>query len=87
MVHLIQVTARHSFQNSIPFPSQDPINTLTPRDHAHPDFVPLPQEGWRAVGVHVTQRGPLLMERQILTQRLHGLMEEVERCTLGSSER
>lgn len=87
MVHLMQVTARHSLQNSITFPSQDPINTLTPRDHAHPDFVPLPQEGWRAVGVHVTQRGPLLMERQILTRRLHSLMEEVERCTLGSIER
>ncbi|KAI5214253.1 HAUS augmin-like complex subunit 5 isoform X1 [Manis pentadactyla] len=54
---------------------------------ALPSMVHLIQEGWRAVGVHVTQRGPLLMERQILTQRLHGLMEEVERCTLGSSER
>lgn len=49
--------------------------------------MPLPQEGWRDVGVLVAQRGPLLKEHQILTQRLQGLMEEVERCPLESSER
>ncbi|XP_057568298.1 HAUS augmin-like complex subunit 5 isoform X3 [Hippopotamus amphibius kiboko] len=54
---------------------------------ALPSMVHLIQEGWRSVGVLVTQRGPLLKEHQILTQRLQGLMEEVERCTLGSSER
>lgn len=87
MVHLMQVTPGHPSQGSIPFPSQGPLGPFTPRDHAHPDFVPLPQEGWRAVGVLVAQRGPLLKERQILTRRLQGLMEEVERCALGSSER
>ncbi|XP_045655875.1 HAUS augmin-like complex subunit 5 [Ursus americanus] len=54
---------------------------------ALPSMVHLMQEGWRAVGVLVAQRGPLLKERQILTRRLQGLMEEVERCALGSSER
>lgn len=39
------------------------------------------------MGVLVTQRGPLLKEHQILSQRLLGLMEQVERCALGSSER
>lgn len=87
MEHLIQVTPRHPSQDSIPFPSQGPLDPLPPRDHAHPDFVLLPQEGWRAVGVLVAQRGPLLKERQTLTQRLQGLMEEVERYAPGSSER
>lgn len=87
MVHLIQVTPRHPSQDSIPFPSQSPLDPLTPLDHVHPDFVPLPQDSWRAVGTLVAQRGPLLKERQILTRRLQGLMEEVNRCTLGSSER
>lgn len=40
MVHLIQVTPRHPSEDSIRFPPQDPRNPLTPRDHAHPDFVP-----------------------------------------------
>lgn len=87
MVHLIQVTPRHPSQDSISFPSQAPVNPLTPRDHTHPDFIPLPQEGWRDVGMLVAQRGPLLKEHQILTQRLQGLMEEVEKCALESSER
>ncbi|KAM8776406.1 HAUS augmin-like complex subunit 5 [Rhynchonycteris naso] len=52
-----------------------------------PSVVHLIQEGWQAVGVLVTQRGPLLKEHQILTQRLQSLMEEVERCALESSER
>ncbi|XP_003127112.3 HAUS augmin-like complex subunit 5 isoform X1 [Sus scrofa] len=54
---------------------------------ALPPMVHLIQEGWRSVGVLVTQRGPLLKEHQILSQRLLGLMEQVERCALGSSER
>ena len=86
MVHLIQVTPRNPSQ-ALPFPSQDSLNPLTPRDNGHPDFVPLPQEGWQAVSVLVTQRGPLLKEHQILTRRLQSLMEEVERCTLGSCKR
>lgn len=39
------------------------------------------------MGALVGERGPLLREHQTLTQRLQGLMEEVETCTLGSSER
>lgn len=39
------------------------------------------------MGSLVTQRGPLLKEHQILTRRLQSLMEEMERSTLGSSER
>lgn len=35
----------------------------------------------------VTQRGPLLKDHQILTRHLQGLMEQMERCTVGSSER
>lgn len=54
---------------------------------ALPSMVHLIQEGWRAVGVLVAQRGPLLKEHQILTQRLQGLMEEVKKCAPGSSER
>uniref|UniRef100_A0A8C7BKX6 HAUS augmin like complex subunit 5 n=1 Tax=Neovison vison TaxID=452646 RepID=A0A8C7BKX6_NEOVI len=54
---------------------------------ALPSMEHLIQEGWRAVGVLVAQRGPLLKERQTLTQRLQGLMEEVERYAPGSSER
>ncbi|PNJ11171.1 HAUS augmin-like complex subunit 5 [Pongo pygmaeus] len=52
-----------------------------------PSMVHLIQEGWRTVGVLVSQRSALLKERQVLTQRLQGLVEEVERCVLGSSER
>ncbi|XP_021067935.1 HAUS augmin-like complex subunit 5 [Mus pahari] len=52
-----------------------------------PSTVHLIQEGWQAVGVLVTQRSALLSERQVLTGRLQGLVEEVERCLLGSSER
>lgn len=54
---------------------------------ALPSMVHLIQEGWQTVGALVTQRGPLLKEHQILTRRLQSLMEEMERCTLGSSER
>lgn len=54
---------------------------------ALPSMVHLIQEGWRSVGALVGERGPLLREHQTLTQRLQGLMEEVETCTLGSSER
>lgn len=64
-----------------------PLYPLTPRDDTHPDFVPVPQEGWQTVGTLVTQRGPLLKEHQILTRRLQSLMEEVARCTPGPSER
>uniref|UniRef100_A0A2I3TKI9 HAUS augmin like complex subunit 5 n=1 Tax=Pan troglodytes TaxID=9598 RepID=A0A2I3TKI9_PANTR len=52
-----------------------------------PSMVHLIQEGWRTVGVLVSQRSALLKERQVLTQRLQGLVEEVERRVLGSSER
>ncbi|XP_059522795.1 HAUS augmin-like complex subunit 5 isoform X2 [Myotis daubentonii] len=64
-----------------------PLSPLTTRDDALPDFVPLPQEGWQTVSVLVTQRGPLLKEHHILTQRLQSLLEEVERCALGANER
>lgn len=75
------------FQTLISFLSQGPLSPLTTRDDAHPDFVPLPQEGWQTVSVLVTQRGPLLKEHHDLTQRLQSLLEEVERCALGSNER
>ncbi|XP_024206825.2 HAUS augmin-like complex subunit 5 isoform X2 [Pan troglodytes] len=52
-----------------------------------PSMVHLIQEGWRTVGVLVSQRSALLKEQQVLTQRLQGLVEEVERRVLGSSER
>ncbi|ELV09369.1 HAUS augmin-like complex subunit 5 [Tupaia chinensis] len=52
-----------------------------------PSMVQLIQEGWQAVGALVTQRGTLLKEHQVLTQRLQGLVEEVERRALGPSER
>ncbi|XP_006867475.1 PREDICTED: HAUS augmin-like complex subunit 5 [Chrysochloris asiatica] len=54
---------------------------------ALPSTVHLIQEGWRAVSVLLTQRGPLLKEHQGLTRRLQGLMEEIDRSTLGSKER
>nr|XP_058902187.1 HAUS augmin-like complex subunit 5 isoform X1 [Kogia breviceps] len=54
---------------------------------ALPSMVHLIQEGWQSVAALVTQRGPLLKDHQILTQHLQGLMEEMERCTVGSSER
>ncbi|XP_045702706.1 HAUS augmin-like complex subunit 5 isoform X3 [Phyllostomus hastatus] len=54
---------------------------------ALPSVVHLIQEGWQAVSVLVTQRGLLLKEHQILTRRLQSLMEEVEKCTLGSCKR
>ncbi|XP_064149606.1 HAUS augmin-like complex subunit 5 isoform X1 [Loxodonta africana] len=54
---------------------------------ALPSMVHLIQEGWRAVSALVTQRGPLLKEHQVLTRRLQGLREEMERSTLGPRER
>ncbi|XP_036130537.1 HAUS augmin-like complex subunit 5 isoform X1 [Molossus molossus] len=54
---------------------------------ALPSVMHLIQEGWQAVSVLVSQRGPLLKEHQTLTWRLQSLMKEVEKCTLGSSER
>ncbi|KAF6077667.1 HAUS augmin like complex subunit 5 [Phyllostomus discolor] len=54
---------------------------------ALPSVVHLIQEGWQAVSVLVTQRGLLLKEHQILTRHLQSLMEEVEKCTLGSCKR
>ncbi|XP_028643510.1 HAUS augmin-like complex subunit 5 isoform X2 [Grammomys surdaster] len=54
---------------------------------ALPSTVHLIQEGWQAVGALVTQRSELLSERQTLTGCLLSLMEEVERLSLGSSER
>ncbi|KAM9632760.1 HAUS augmin-like complex subunit 5 [Trichechus inunguis] len=54
---------------------------------ALPSMVHLIQEGWRAVSALVTQRGPLLKEHQVLTRRLQGLMEELERSALGPRER
>ncbi|XP_022441991.1 HAUS augmin-like complex subunit 5 isoform X1 [Delphinapterus leucas] len=54
---------------------------------ALPSMVHLIQEGWQSVAALVTQRGPLLKDHQILTQHLQGLMEQMERCTVGSSER
>ncbi|XP_032749813.1 HAUS augmin-like complex subunit 5 [Rattus rattus] len=52
-----------------------------------PSTVHLIQEGWQAVGALVTQRSALLSERQVLTGRLQGLVEEMERLSLGSNER
>lgn len=86
VMHLIQVTPRHP-SRLFSFPSQGLLNPLTTRGDGHPNFVPLPQEGWQAVNVLITQRGPLLEEHHILTQRLQSLLEEVERCSLGSCER
>ncbi|XP_005400130.1 PREDICTED: HAUS augmin-like complex subunit 5 isoform X2 [Chinchilla lanigera] len=62
---------------------------LAPADfsQALPSMVHLIQEGWQAVGALVTQRGALLKEHRILTGRFQGLMEEVERHSLGPSER
>lgn len=54
---------------------------------ALPSMVHLIQEGWQSVAALVTQRGPLLEDHQILTRHLQGLMEQTERCTVGSSER
>uniref|UniRef100_A0A5F9DK84 HAUS augmin like complex subunit 5 n=1 Tax=Oryctolagus cuniculus TaxID=9986 RepID=A0A5F9DK84_RABIT len=54
---------------------------------ALPSMAQLIQEGWRTVGSLVSQRGTLLKERQVLRRRLQSLVEEVERHTLGSSER
>uniref|UniRef100_A0A8C2VSP4 HAUS augmin like complex subunit 5 n=1 Tax=Chinchilla lanigera TaxID=34839 RepID=A0A8C2VSP4_CHILA len=63
--------------------------SLAPADfsQALPSMVHLIQEGWQAVGALVTQRGALLKEHRILTGRFQGLMEEVERHSLGPSER
>lgn len=86
VMHLIQVTPRHPsrlLSLPVPRPTQSPHH----QDAAHPDFVPLPQEGWQTVSVLLTQRGPLLKEHHILTQRLQSLLEEVERCALGPNER
>lgn len=52
-----------------------------------PSTIHLIQEGWQAVGALVTQRSALLSERQVLTGRLQGLVEEMERLSLGSNER
>ncbi|XP_008826248.1 HAUS augmin-like complex subunit 5 [Nannospalax galili] len=62
---------------------------LDPSDSSRtlPSTVHLIQEGWQTVGALVTQRSTLLSERQVLTGHLKGLVEEVERCHLGSSER
>nr|XP_030730463.1 HAUS augmin-like complex subunit 5 isoform X3 [Globicephala melas] len=54
---------------------------------ALPSMVHLIQEGWQSVAALVTQRGPLLEDHQILTRHLQGLMEQMERSTVGSSER
>ncbi|XP_007471058.1 PREDICTED: HAUS augmin-like complex subunit 5 [Lipotes vexillifer] len=56
-------------------------------NQALPSMVHLMQEGWQSVAALVTQRGPLLKDHQILTRHLQGLMEQMERCTVGSSER
>ncbi|KAL0610208.1 HAUS augmin-like complex subunit 5 [Plecturocebus cupreus] len=52
-----------------------------------PSMVHLIQEGWRTVGALVSQRSALLKERQVLTQHLQSLVEEVQRSALGPSER
>ncbi|XP_059940823.1 HAUS augmin-like complex subunit 5 isoform X2 [Mesoplodon densirostris] len=72
--------------------SSDPILSSQAPDQpdssqALPSMVHLIQEGWQSVAALVTQRGPLLKDHQILTRHLQGLMEEMERCTVGSSER
>ncbi|KAM6225030.1 HAUS augmin-like complex subunit 5 [Rhynchocyon petersi] len=54
---------------------------------ALPSTVHLIQEGWQAVSQLVTQRGPLLKEHKVLTQRLQDLMEEVEKSTAGIREK
>lgn len=62
---------------------------LTPTDssRALPSMVHLIQEGWQAVGALMAQRRTLLKEHQVLTGRLQGLVEEVERLSLGPSKR
>lgn len=65
--------------------SRDPLKPSPHRPCSHGPCTP--QEGWQAVGALVTQRSELLNERQVLTGRLQSLMEEVERLSLGSSER
>ncbi|XP_012932960.1 HAUS augmin-like complex subunit 5 isoform X3 [Heterocephalus glaber] len=66
-----------------------PPQALAPADssQALPSLVHLIQEGWRAVGALVTQRGALLKERQVLTGHLQGLVEEVERHSMGPREK
>ncbi|KAM5236198.1 HAUS augmin-like complex subunit 5 [Ctenodactylus gundi] len=54
---------------------------------ALPSTVHLLQEGWQAVGVLISQQCALLKEHQVLTGCLQALVGEVERCTLGPSER
>ncbi|XP_075393362.1 HAUS augmin-like complex subunit 5 [Tenrec ecaudatus] len=54
---------------------------------ALPSTVHLIQEGWRTVSMLITQRGPLLKEQQVLSQRLQSLLVETKRSTLGDKER
>nr|KAF6285727.1 HAUS augmin like complex subunit 5 [Myotis myotis] len=66
---------------SIPSPQDDHFGT------SYQQWLSSVEEGWQTVSVLVTQRGPLLKEHHILTQRLQSLLEEVERCALGANER
>ncbi|XP_051018757.1 HAUS augmin-like complex subunit 5 [Acomys russatus] len=61
----------------------DPSNP----SQALPSTAHLIQEGWQAVGALVAERSALLSERQVLTGRLQSLVEEMERRSLGPSER
>ncbi|XP_036602322.1 HAUS augmin-like complex subunit 5 isoform X1 [Trichosurus vulpecula] len=53
---------------------------------ALPSLTHLIQEGWRAVGVLTSKRGPLLQQGQALAERLQGLMKEVAQRVMGSQE-
>uniref|UniRef100_A0A4X2LS74 HAUS augmin like complex subunit 5 n=1 Tax=Vombatus ursinus TaxID=29139 RepID=A0A4X2LS74_VOMUR len=51
-----------------------------------PSLVSLIQEGWRAIGVLTSKRGPLLQQGQALAERLQGLMKEVAQRVTGPQE-
>uniref|UniRef100_A0A7N4V2P9 HAUS augmin like complex subunit 5 n=1 Tax=Sarcophilus harrisii TaxID=9305 RepID=A0A7N4V2P9_SARHA len=50
-----------------------------------PSLTHLIQEGWRAVGLLISQRGPLLRQGQALAARLQDLMQEVTQRAPGLS--
>ncbi|XP_020832888.1 HAUS augmin-like complex subunit 5 isoform X2 [Phascolarctos cinereus] len=53
---------------------------------ALPSVTSLIQEGWRAVGMLTSKRGPLLQQGQVLAERLQGLMKEVAQRVTGPQE-
>ncbi|XP_072472385.1 HAUS augmin-like complex subunit 5 isoform X2 [Notamacropus eugenii] len=57
-----------------------------PESPALSSLTHLIQEGWRAVGVLTSKRGPLLQQSQALAERLQGLMKKVAQRVTGSQE-